>query len=137
MDGVRLDREVGLGAWLRERRERLGLSQRQLAIAAEIDPKRLERFEHDRHLGSTYSFLRLLDALGARPSALPVARAPRATNAEVHELRDDLARLAEAAEELLRNQAEMIARLDELEPRHAGVRARRARPATTRSGDGA
>ncbi len=91
MEGVDLAAEKGVGPWLRARRKKLGMSQRETAGAAEIGERTIQRYEKDE--GPAYELLRLLDALGVKLRPGPVSRSARALNTEVHELRDRLVKL--------------------------------------------
>ncbi|WP_232838338.1 BTAD domain-containing putative transcriptional regulator [Streptomyces geranii] len=61
-----------LGAWLRGRRKRLGLSQAELAELAEVSTRSIREIEHGR-VRSPHSrpVLRLVAALGAQPEPEP------------------------------------------------------------------
>lgn len=77
--------ERGLGAWLRARREKLGLSRIALANAASTSTKTIERYESDKGLG--YDTLRILDALGVKWNAGPLKDSPASVNRELRDLR--------------------------------------------------
>lgn len=91
VEGVNFDGETGLGPWIRERRETLGMTQRQLAAAAGVGDRTLQRYERDVGLG--YETLRVLDALGVRLKPEPRSRSAAATNTELRRVSDLLAAL--------------------------------------------
>jgi transcriptional regulator with XRE-family HTH domain len=76
--------------WLRELRERAGLTQEELAIAVGTDRRNIRRWEVEGHDPSGTVLLRILEAVGAKiVPGLPV-EIPHAVNAELRELRRDL-----------------------------------------------
>lgn len=97
--------------WLKELRERAGLTQDELAAAVGTDRRNIRRWEVDGHDPSGTMLLRILDAAGARIVPLPPADVPGAVNAEVRELRRDLAQNADRAES---RQDELMRRFDAL-----------------------
>ena len=111
--------------WLRELRERAGLTQEQLAQSVGTDRRNIRRWEVEGHDPAGSVLLRILDAVGVQLVPAPPRDAPRALNAEVHELQ---AQLREAEDAAARRHDEVVSRLDGL---GSGVRAERA--ATTRA----
>jgi transcriptional regulator with XRE-family HTH domain len=83
--------------WLKELRERAGLTQDELAAAVGTDRRNIRRWEAEGHDPSGTVLLRMLDALGAEIVPKPPDELPRAVNAEVHELRTELAEAEERA----------------------------------------
>jgi transcriptional regulator with XRE-family HTH domain len=82
-------------AWLRQLRERAGLTQDQLAAAVGTDRRNIRRWEVEGHDPAGSVLLRILDAVGVelvpkRPSELP-----RAVNAELRDLQMLLSDLEE------------------------------------------
>lgn len=73
---------LSLGAWLRQARQRRGVSQNQLALRARIAPSTLNRWERDLTHPSIPELEQVLRALEATPSeradALRLLAAPRA-----------------------------------------------------------
>jgi transcriptional regulator with XRE-family HTH domain len=120
--GVNLVAENGLGDWLRKRRNRLGLTHREVAAAASLGARTVQRYEADDGIG--YETLRLLDALSVRfRPALPT-RSARALNTEVRDLADRLAALEGQVAEcvsLVREALELLREADA--PAHEAPRA--------------
>jgi transcriptional regulator with XRE-family HTH domain len=77
--------------WLKELRERAGLTQDELAAAIGTDRRNIRRWEAEGHDPSGTMLLKILDAVGAQIVPAPPRELPRAVNAEVRELRDELA----------------------------------------------
>jgi transcriptional regulator with XRE-family HTH domain len=108
-------------AWLRELRERAGLTQEELAAAIGCDRRNVRRWEIEGHDPSGTVLLRILDALGVE--LVPTAPGPRAVNAAVEELQHAVREREDAA---ARRHDELMARLEELRELSA------VRAATTR-----
>jgi transcriptional regulator with XRE-family HTH domain len=83
--------------WLKELRERAGLTQDELAAAVGTDRRNIRRWEAEGHDPSGTVLLRILEALGAEVVPKLPAELPRAVNAEVQELRTALAEAEERA----------------------------------------
>jgi transcriptional regulator with XRE-family HTH domain len=111
--------------WLRELRERAGLTQEQLAQAVGTDRRNIRRWEVEGHDPAGSVLLKILDAVGVRLLPSPPGAAPRALNAEVRELQ---ALLREAEDDAGRRHDELVARLEQL-----GSAARADRAATTQA----
>ena len=108
--------------WLRELRERAGLTQDQLAQAVGTDRRNIRRWEVEGHDPAGSVLLRILDALGVQLTPLPPSEVPRALNAELREL---TRWLQEAEDRAARRHDELVAGLA------AGASAARARRAAT------
>ena len=83
--------------WLRELRERAGLTQDELAAAVGTDRRNIRRWEVEGHDPSGTALLKILDAVGVQLVPGPSWNVPRALNAEVAELRRDLRELDDRA----------------------------------------
>jgi transcriptional regulator with XRE-family HTH domain len=105
--------------WLRELRDRAGLTQEQLAQSVGTDRRNIRRWEVEGHDPAGSVLLRILDAVGVRLVPAPPRGAPRALNAE---LRDLQAVLREAEDRAERRHEELLAQLAE---RSSAARARR------------
>lgn len=66
-------RLVRLGNGIRALREELGLSQEALADAAGIDRSHMSRIERGKRNVSFLNICRIAEALGRKPSDLPIA----------------------------------------------------------------
>jgi transcriptional regulator with XRE-family HTH domain len=110
-----------LRAWLRQLREASGLSQEALASAVGTDRRNIHRWEVQGHDPGGSALLRVLSALGVRIEPPPPTGIPRAVNAELHELQEELRR---AADEASVRQDELMRRLDELGARIVDLSAR-------------
>jgi transcriptional regulator with XRE-family HTH domain len=110
-----------LRAWLRQLREASGLSQEALASAVGTDRRNIHRWEVQGHDPGGSALLRVLSALGVRIEPPPPSGIPRAVNAELHELQEELRR---AADEAAVRQDELMRRLDELGSRIVDLSAR-------------
>jgi transcriptional regulator with XRE-family HTH domain len=108
-------------AWLRELRERAGLTQEQLAHAVGTDRRNIRRWEVDGHDPAGSMLMRVLDAVGVQLVPAPPGDLPRAVNTELRELRE---RLREAADEAARRHDELRTLLDAHRERGAGFSAR-------------
>jgi transcriptional regulator with XRE-family HTH domain len=110
-----------LRAWLRQLREASGLSQEALATAVGTDRRNIHRWEVQGHDPGGSALLRVLSALGVRIEPPPPTGIPRAVNAELHELQDELRRVADEAavrhDELLRRLEEQADRIRDLSGR--------------------
>jgi transcriptional regulator with XRE-family HTH domain len=112
--------------WLRELRERAGLTQEQLAQSVGTDRRNIRRWEVEGHDPAGSVLLRILDAVGVRLVPAPPAGTPRALNAELRELQ---ALLREAEDRAERRHDELLAQLAE---RGSAARARRVASTPTR-----
>jgi transcriptional regulator with XRE-family HTH domain len=110
-----------LRSWLRQLREASGLSQEALASAVGTDRRNIHRWEVQGHDPGGSALLRVLSALGVRIEPPPPTGIPRAVNAELHELQEELRR---AADEAAVRQDELLRRLDELGARIVDLSAR-------------
>jgi transcriptional regulator with XRE-family HTH domain len=108
--------------WLRELRERAGLTQEQLAHAVGTDRRNIRRWEVDGHDPAGSMLMRVLDAVGVQLVPSPPGELPRAVNTELHELK---ARLRESADEAARRHDEILRLIDPKPERVAGISARR------------
>ena len=108
--------------WLRELRERAGLTQEQLAHAVGTDRRNIRRWEVDGHDPAGSMLMRVLDAVGVTLVPLPPSDLPRSVNAELRDLR---VRLREDADAAAQRHDELRALLDAQRERVAGVSARR------------
>lgn len=112
--------------WLRELRERAGLTQDELAAAVGTDRRNIRRWEVEGHDPAGTVLLKILDAVGVQlvPAAPPSL--PRALNAELRDLKTLLYDLDDRA---ARRHDELVG---VLEAEASAARARRAeRPTTT------
>jgi transcriptional regulator with XRE-family HTH domain len=116
-----------LRTWLRQLRTASGLSQEALAAAVGTDRRNIHRWEVQGHDPGGSALLRVLSALGVIIEPPPPGSAPRAVNAELRELHEELQRVADEAaarhDELLDRIAaqdamirELSARLGEMRP---------------------
>lgn len=85
VDGIDYIGERGLGPWIKRRRERMKLTATDLAQAATLGNRTINRYENDQGLG--YETLRVLDALGVKWSSGPMKDAPASVNRELRDLR--------------------------------------------------
>jgi transcriptional regulator with XRE-family HTH domain len=108
--------------WLRELRERAGLTQEQLAHAVGTDRRNIRRWEVDGHDPAGSMLIRVLDAVGVQLVPSPPGELPRAVNTELRELK---ARLRESADEAARRHNEVLRLIDAQRERVAGITARR------------
>jgi transcriptional regulator with XRE-family HTH domain len=108
--------------WLRELRERAGLTQEQLAHAVGTDRRNIRRWEVDGHDPAGSMLMRVLDAVGVQLVPSPPGELPRAVNTELRELK---ARLRESADEAARRHNEVLRLIDAQRERVAGITARR------------
>ncbi len=108
--------------WLRELRERAGLTQEQLAHAVGTDRRNIRRWEVDGHDPAGSMLMRVLDAVGVELVPSPPSELPRAVNTELRELK---ARLRESADEAARRHEELLRLIDAQRERVAGISARR------------
>jgi transcriptional regulator with XRE-family HTH domain len=69
VDDSRQQDLIPLGMAIRELRERRGMEARDLAVAAGVDPRRVEEVEAGRLDPSFRMLLRLAQSMGVRPSA--------------------------------------------------------------------
>ena len=95
--------------WLRELRERAGLTQDELANAVGTDRRNIRRWEVEGHDPAGTVLLKILDAVGVQLLPAPAGRLPRAVNAEVYELQ---LRLQELRDELARRHDELLEQLE-------------------------
>jgi transcriptional regulator with XRE-family HTH domain len=107
-------------SWLRELRERAGLTQDQLAAAIGTDRRNIRRWEVEGHDPAGSVLLKILEAVGVELVPGPPDSLPRALNAELRELR---LLLYDLEDRDARRHDELVARLD------AGASAARARRA--------
>ncbi len=89
--------ERGLGPWLKDRREKKGMTTIELSQAATVGQRTVTRYEGDQGLG--YETLRILDALGIRLRPEPLKRGPASVNRELRDLRAILEERAAAERE--------------------------------------
>ena len=108
--------------WLRDLRERAGLTQEQLAHAVGTDRRNIRRWEVDGHDPAGSMLMRVLDAVGVQLTPAPPGELPRAVNTELRELRQ---RMREASDEAARRHDELRLMLDSQRERVAGFSARR------------
>ena len=108
--------------WLRELRERAGLTQEQLAHAVGTDRRNIRRWEVDGHDPAGSMLMRVLDAVGVTLVPAPPSDLPRSVNTELRDLR---ARLREDADEAARRHDELRMLLEAQRERVAGFSARR------------
>lgn len=123
--------------WLRELRQRAGLTQDELAAAVGTDRRNIRRWEVDGRDPSGSMLLRLLAALGIEFTQAPPDGVPGAVTAELREVRVALAAATEAGAS--RHDA-LLARLDAQTAELRTMRARleeitRREPAETRQRD--
>jgi transcriptional regulator with XRE-family HTH domain len=97
--------------WLRELRERAGLTQDELALAVGTDRRNIRRWEVEGHDPSGTMLLRVLSALGVELVPGAAGAAPGAVNAELARLQ---ALLYEAEDAASRRHDELIARIETL-----------------------
>jgi transcriptional regulator with XRE-family HTH domain len=95
--------------WLRELRERAGLTQDELAHAVGTDRRNIRRWELEGHDPAGTVLLKMLNAVGVELVPAPPPDLPRALNAEIHDLQ---LRLRELSDELGRKHDELLGRLD-------------------------
>ena len=100
-----------LRAWLRQLREASGLSQEALASAVGTDRRNIHRWEVQGHDPGGSALLRVLSALGVRIEPPPPSGIPRAVNAELHQLQEELRRVSD---EVAVRQEALLARLEDL-----------------------
>lgn len=113
-------------SWLRQLRERAGLTQDQLAAAVGTDRRNIRRWEIEGHDPAGTVLLRILDAVGVELVPKQPTELPRAVNAE---LRDLQSLLYDLEDRLARRHDEVVALLADAD---SAARARRAkRPTTT------
>lgn len=107
-------------AWLRELRERAGLTQDQLAAAIGSDRRNIRRWEVEGHDPAGTVLLRILSAVGVDLTPSPPQELPRAVNTELRDLQSLLYELDDRA---ARRHDELVAHLD---ARASEARVRRA-----------
>ena len=96
-------------SWLRELRERAGLTQEELAAAVGTDRRNIRRWEIEGHDPSGTMLLRVLAAVGIEfAQALP-SGVPGAITTELRELRREV---SEGNEAEARRHEDVLARLD-------------------------
>jgi len=98
-------------SWLRDLRERAGLTQDQLAAAVGTDRRNIRRWETEGHDPAGTVLLRILDAVGVQLVPSAPRSLPRAVNAELRELQTLLYDLDDRA---ARRHDELVALLEEL-----------------------
>jgi transcriptional regulator with XRE-family HTH domain len=111
--------------WLRQLRERAGLTQDQLAAAVGTDRRNIRRWEIEGHDPAGTVLLRILDALGVELVPKQPSELPGAVNAE---LRDLQSLLHDLEDRLARRHDEVVALLEDA---GSEARARRAKRPTT------
>jgi transcriptional regulator with XRE-family HTH domain len=94
--------------WLRELRERSGLTQEQLAQSVGTDRRNIRRWEVEGHDPAGSVLVRILDAVGVELVPAPPEGGPRAVNAELREL---AAVLRETEDQAARRHDELLAQL--------------------------
>lgn len=97
--------------WLRELRERAGLTQDELATAVGTDRRNIRRWEVEGHDPAGTMLLSILEAVGAKIVPAPPQDVPGAVNAELRELRRDL---AEAADREASHHEDLLNKLEAL-----------------------
>jgi transcriptional regulator with XRE-family HTH domain len=112
-------------SWLRQLRERAGLTQDQLAAAVGTDRRNIRRWEIEGHDPAGTVLLRILQALGVELVPKPPAELAGAVNAE---LRDLQSLLYELEDRSARRHDELVALVEEAA---SAARARRAERPTT------
>ena len=98
-----------LRSWLRQLREAAGLSQEALAAAVGTDRRNIHRWEVQGHDPGGTALLRVLSALGVELMPPPPGSIPRALNAELADLRNEIRRVADEA---AARHDELLARID-------------------------
>ena len=98
-----------LRSWLRQLREAAGLSQEALAAAVGTDRRNIHRWEVQGHDPGGTALLRVLSALGVELVPAPPGSIPRALNAELADLRNEIRRVADEA---AARHDELLARID-------------------------
>jgi transcriptional regulator with XRE-family HTH domain len=78
--------DAAFRSWLRQLRERAGLTQDQLAAAVGTDRRNIRRWEVEGHDPSGTMLLRILDAVGVELVPASPDVVPRAVNAELRDL---------------------------------------------------
>jgi transcriptional regulator with XRE-family HTH domain len=78
--------DAAFRGWLRQLRERVGMTQDQLAAAVGTDRRNIRRWEVEGHDPSGTMLLRILDAVGVELVPGAPDGLPRAVNAELHDL---------------------------------------------------
>jgi transcriptional regulator with XRE-family HTH domain len=111
--------------WLRQLRERAGLTQDQLAAAVGTDRRNIRRWEIEGHDPAGTVLLRILDAVGVELVPKQPSELPGAVNAE---LRDLQSLLYDLEDRLARRHDEVVALLEDA---GSAARARRAKRPTT------
>lgn len=109
--------------WLRQLRERAGLTQDQLAAAVGTDRRNIRRWESEGHDPAGTMLLRILDAVGVELVPKPPSDIPRAVSAE---LRDLQSLLYELEDRIARQHGEVV---ELLEQDDSATRARRVKRA--------
>jgi transcriptional regulator with XRE-family HTH domain len=109
--------------WLRQLRERAGLTQDQLAAAVGTDRRNIRRWEIEGHDPAGTVLLRILDAVGVELVPKQPSDVPRAVNAE---LRDLQSLFYELEDRIARQHDEVVALVEE---NASATRARRAKRA--------
>jgi transcriptional regulator with XRE-family HTH domain len=97
-----------LSGWLRQLRERAGLTRGELAAAVGTDRRNIYRWEVEGHDPSGSALLRLLSALGVRVEPPP----PAALRAVSEELLETRAELREAVDLSTTLNDELLARVE-------------------------
>lgn len=97
--------------WLRELRERAGLTQDELALAVGTDRRNIRRWEVEGHDPSGTMLLSVLSALGVELVPTAPGTAPGAVNAELARLQ---ALVYETADAAARRHDELLARVEAL-----------------------
>lgn len=106
--------------WLRELRERAGLTQDQLATAVGTDRRNIRRWEVEGHDPSGTALLKILEAVGVKLTPSKPAQIPGAVNAELRDLQTLLYELEDRA---ARRHDELMSLLESF---RSTARARRA-----------
>jgi transcriptional regulator with XRE-family HTH domain len=92
-------------------RERAGLTQDELASAVGTDRRNIRRWEVEGHDPSGTMLLKILEAVGAKVVPARPAELPGAVNAELRELRRDI---AEAADREASRHDDLLSRIETL-----------------------
>jgi transcriptional regulator with XRE-family HTH domain len=111
--------------WLRELRERAGLTQDELALAVGTDRRNIRRWEVEGHDPSGTMLLSVLSALGVELVPAPAATRPGAVNAELTRLQ---ALVHESEDAAARRHDELLGRIEVLA---GSARARRVEQTQT------
>lgn len=93
-NGSPIESRKSFGEWLKALREKRGFNQDEAAEAARISTRSVQRYESGKPAG--FDLVALMDALGVKLTPSPPADRPRALNAELQELRQEIQAVATA-----------------------------------------